>query len=310
MIIPSQELNLPIWQQHDVQLIMYRLDLTHPHISGNKWFKLQPALYHARLNPLRPLLSFGGPFSNHLHALAYAGFIEGFKTLGIIRGEQHLPLNPTLHDMSKWGMRLHFVSRSEYAARYDPTYIDTLRQQFGDFQLIPEGGSNAEAVLACGDIWKGLSHQKHLPDFLACALGTGATVAGLIAGRPKSTHVLVMPALKISSTQAREMLDHHWRSIHYHPTQGFHIFDGDLPYARITPLMAALWQRLSKCYGVDLDPVYTLRVYHQLSRLLLQGYFPKGSQVALLHTGGLQGLRGCAQQIMQRATAFNGPLPV
>ncbi|WP_151669274.1 1-aminocyclopropane-1-carboxylate deaminase/D-cysteine desulfhydrase [Nitrincola schmidtii] len=316
MIVPIEKLNLPLWQTFGVELYIIRLDQTHPHISGNKWFKLQPALERAKKHPNQPLLSFGGAFSNHLHALAYAGFLHGLSTMAIIRGEQPKSLNPTLQDMKNWGMQLHFVSRAEYAQRYRVDYLDHLRQRFGDVQIIPEGGSSSEAVNACGEIWKHLSKDQPLPDYLGCALGTGATVAGLIANRPLQTQVIVVPALKISALEATQMLHQHWQANHADRTdqielkEGFTVFDGELPYARVTPMMAALWQRLSTCYGIDLDPVYTLRVYHRLSRLLQQGHFPAGSKVALLHTGGLQGIRGCQQQLQQRSAAYIGPLPI
>ena len=316
MIIPIEKLELPLWQKFDVELYLIRLDQTHSYISGNKWFKLQPVLQQAQNNVNQPLLSFGGAYSNHLHALAYAGFKYGFSTHAIIRGEQPKVLNPTLQDMKNWGMQLHFVSRSEYANRYQPDYIEQLHQRFGDVQIIPEGGSSSESVSACGEIWNYLSKDQPLSDYLGCALGTGATVAGLIAKRPLETQVIVVPALKISALEATQMLRQHWQASNLERKEeieinkGFSVFDGELPYARITPMMAALWQRLTTCYGVDLDPVYTLRVYHRLSGLLLEGYFSAGSKVALLHTGGLQGIRGFQQQLQQRSAAYYGPLPI
>ena len=316
MIIPIESCDLPLWRTFGVELSLIRLDQTHPHISGNKWFKLQPALQHARNNPNQTLLSFGGAYSNHLHALAYAGYLYGFSTIAIIRGPQPDTLNPTLQDMKNWGMQLHFVSRAEYANRYQLDYLEQLRHHFGDIQIIPEGGSSVEAVSACGDIWKHLSKEYPLPDYLGCALGTGATVAGLIAKRPLQTQVVVVPALRISAIDATNMLHQHWQASNLAQADqviingAFNVCAGELPYARITPMMAALWHRLSTCYGIDLDPVYTLRVYHRLSRLLLQGYFPAGSTVALMHTGGLQGLRGCQQQLRQKSATYNGPLPI
>ena len=308
--IPEQIADLPLWERHQVALSIIRLDQTHPHISGNKWFKLQPALRDAQCTPGRPLLSFGGPYSNHLHALAYAGYQQGIPTLGVIRGEPVFPLNPTLQDAERWGMRLHFVTREAYSRRSDPEWIECLRAELGDFLMVPEGGSSPAAVQACADIWSYLSPQASLPDYLACALGTGATAAGLITACPATTQVLVVPALKVSAETAGQMLSSHWTTSAYPSVSRYQVFSGDLPYARISPMLAALWYQLSTCYGIDLDPVYTLRVYYRLSQLLLQGGFAPGSRVALLHTGGLQGLRGCRAQIEQRAPAFSGPLPL
>ncbi|KGK41265.1 hypothetical protein LH51_15820 [Nitrincola sp. A-D6] len=308
--VPLQTLDLPLCNTFGVQFSILHLDHTHPQISGNKWFKLQPALAEARCHPGRPILSFGGAFSNHIHALAYAGQQFGIATIGVIRGEATSASNPTLQDAQRWGMRLVFVSRQEYARRYDPAYISQLQQRLGDFQWVPEGGSSAAAVSACGDIWAALPVRTQPFDYLACAAGTGATAAGLIAARPASVKVLVMPALKISAVEAEAMLQAHWAAAGLAKPEGYQVLPGDLPYARLSPQLAALWWQLSACYGVDLDPVYTLRVFHQLMRMILQRQFAPGSHVALLHTGGMQGLRGCDTRLRRLAPAFYGPLPL
>lgn len=310
MKIPIQKFDLPLWHHFDVEFSLIRLDLTHPHVSGNKWFKLQPALKQARLSSHTPLLSFGGAYSNHLHALAYAACQEGLTAIAIIRGEEPSVYNPTLQDLKRWGMQLHFVSRAEYAKRYDLEYQEYLKHKFGNFQLIPEGGSSAEAVHACARIWDVIQQDQTFPDFLGCAMGTGATVSGLISDKPESVKVIAVPAIKVDHTTALAMLNDHWLKSDLKPKDGFQVLAGDLPYARISPMLAALWQRLFACYGVELDPVYTLRVYHRLSRMLLQGAFPRGTKVALLHTGGIQGLRGSIDRLSRLANVYHGPLPI
>ncbi len=308
--IRYQAVSLPLCHSFGIQLSILRLDETHPHISGNKWYKLQPALAEARRHPGRPILSFGGAFSNHIHALAYAGQESGIATIGVIRGEATSASNPTLQDAQRWGMRLVFVSRKDYARRYDPVFIDTLHQTLGDFQWVPEGGSSAAAIQSCGDIWSALSASDIPLDYLFCAAGTGATAAGLIAARPASVKVFVVPALKISVAEVESMLQAHWAAAGFLQPDGYQVLPGCLPYARLSPELAALWWQLSACYGVDLDPVYTLRVFHQLSRLILQRRFKPGTHVALLHTGGMQGLRGHADRLRRMAPAFYGPLPL
>lgn len=306
--VPLHTPALPLCKAFGVQFSILHLDNTHPQISGNKWFKLQPALAEARRHPGRPILSFGGAFSNHIHALAYAGHLSGIPTIGVIRGEASSASNPTLQDAQRWGMRLLFVSRQDYARRYDPAFIDLLQSKLGDFQWVPEGGSSALAVHACGDIWAALPVGDKPFDYLACAAGTGATAAGLIAARPLSVQVLVVPALKVSAGEAESMLQAHWTAAGIVKPKGYQVLPGSLPYARLSPELAALWWQLSACYGVDLDPVYTLRVFHQLSRMILQRQFTPGAHVALLHTGGMQGLRGCEDKLRRLAPAFYGPL--
>ena len=308
--IPVHTFKLPTWECFDVQFSIVRLDQTHPQISGNKWYKLQPLTQLIAHQINTPVLSFGGAYSNHLHALAYAGHHYGFSTQGVIRGERPQSLNPTLLDMQRWGMRLHFVSRTEYAQRNSPDYIAWLKQQLGPFLHLPEGGSSAEAVHYCGEIWKHIDRYHGAFDYVGCALGTGATAAGLIAYCPVKTAVLVVPAVKVSALEAEAMLVKHWHAAGLQTQDGYQVFDGELPYAKSSPALAALWQALTTCYGIDLDPVYTLRVYHRLSKLLLQGYFKQGSKVALLHTGGLQGVRGCKTKLREQSAVFNGPLPI
>lgn len=308
--IRYQPVPLSLCHAFGIKLSILRLDAIHPQISGNKWFKLQPALAEARCHPGRPILSFGGAFSNHIHALAYAGQQSGIPTIGVIRGEGSAASNPTLQDAQRWGMRLIFVSRQDYARRYDPAYIDTLHQTLGDFQWVPEGGSSAAAVHACGAIWDALPALDTPLDYLACATGTGATAAGLIAARPSCVNMLVVPALKISVAEVESMLQAHWSAAGLTTPAGYQVLPGYLPYARLSPELAALWWQLSSCYGIDLDPVYTLRVFHQLTRMIMQRQFRPGSHVALLHTGGMQGLRGHADRLRRLAPAFYGPLPL
>src|SRR5690606_27643951 len=129
---PLQKIDDPLILSSGINLYIKREDLIHPALSGNKWYKLKYNLIDAAEKNFNSLLSFGGAFSNHIYALASAGKIFGFKTTGIIRGEEHLPLNPTLKFAVNNGMELHYISRSEYRKKNDSEFLKKINEKFGD----------------------------------------------------------------------------------------------------------------------------------------------------------------------------------
>lgn len=293
----------------DIRFSVLRLDAIHHSISGNKWFKLMPALERAQ-NRRLPLLSFGGAWSNHIHALAYAGYRLSIKTFGIIRGEPEYAANAMLSDARRWGMQLCFVSREEYRRRHEPEYQQYLQQRFEHALLIPEGGSNEEAVDSVRNIWRLPALCSAGCDYLVTAVGTGGTLAGLVAGRPAGTQVLGVPVLKydqrlVQSVQrwlppvAAEELGSGWRLLPDGHQGG---------YARVTAELARAIYETESRFGLPLDPVYTGKALMALVRHVLQGGIAPGSHVILLHTGGLQGRRGMASRLAALAPDFVGPL--
>ncbi|NED80892.1 pyridoxal-phosphate dependent enzyme, partial [Streptomyces sp. SID11233] len=164
--------------RYGVRLLLKRDDLIHPDLPGNKWRKLAPNLLAAAG---RPVLTFGGAYSNHLRATAAAGRLLGFRTIGVVRGDElaHRPLNSSLAQCAADGMRLHFVDRATYRAKADPEVLAGLLSAHGACEVIPEGGSNALAAQGCTE----LGRELHgLADVAAVACGTGGTLAGLAAG--------------------------------------------------------------------------------------------------------------------------------
>lgn len=305
MHISSRSYSNALIRQKCLDVSIIRLDLCHPQISGNKWFKLEPVLKRSLdSGKRRPLLSFGGCYSNHLHALAYAGYHYGIPTIGVVRGEMPSPLNPTLQDAESWGMKLHFVSRLEYRNKTHPDFTQALYEQFGDFELIPEGGSSPEAVLSCANIWSFLAESDF--DYALCPLGTGATAAGLLLGKPKDCHLVVVPALQISAQEARSMLSQHLTEMNVSIPEGLTVLDGSSPYGKVNAELASLWYKTPNLW----DPLYTLKMYQAFCRLAMSDTFPHGSRVALFHTGGMQGVRGCKSRIERLAPEFQGPLPL
>ncbi|MBV0932276.1 1-aminocyclopropane-1-carboxylate deaminase/D-cysteine desulfhydrase [Marinobacterium weihaiense] len=302
-----QALSSPFLDHFNIDLSVLRLDGIHPAISGNKWFKLMPALEQAQRQN-KPILSFGGAWSNHIHALAWAGHVLGIPTTGVVRGEADYARNAMLSDARRWGMRLHFVTREDYRRRHEAGYQQVLLRRLGDAVVVPEGGSTLASVRSVADIWRLPALSAVTCDVLVTAVGTGATLSGLVLGRPPGVHVLGVPVLKydqrLSQTvqswlQALKVADEGWSFV-----SGGH--GGG--YARINAELARLIQEAEQHFNLPLDPVYTAKAMHALHRQIVQGRIKPGSHVVLLHTGGLQGKRGLQAQLDDLAPAFTGPL--
>ncbi len=267
-----------------IQLHLKREDRLHPTISGNKFRKLKYNLIEAKAQGLTTLLTFGGAYSNHIAAVAAAGQECSFKTIGIIRGEELIDKivdNPTLRQAQNKGMKLHFISRSDYRRKTDTDYIEHLKQQFGTFYLIPEGGTNQLAVQGCEEILTEQDKQDF--DFVCCAVGTGGTIAGIINSSSNTQKVLGFPALKgdFLFDEIRQWTTRsHWDlCLDYH-------FGG---YAKTTPELLQFIQNFQQQTDIEIEPIYTAKMLFGIFDLIERGYFPANSRILAIHTGGLQG---------------------
>ncbi|GAB3823224.1 hypothetical protein GCM10028895_29830 [Pontibacter rugosus] len=193
MEAPLQKLEDDLLKEQGVALWVKREDLLHPHISGNKWRKLKYNLKAAKQQGHHTLLTFGGAYSNHIAATAAAGKAYGFRTIGIIRGEEHLPLNPTLAFATSCGMQLHYISREKYRLKDEPGFLKEVQQQYGKVYMLPEGGTNLLAVKGCTEIVDDITIDY---SHICCAMGTGGTLAGIVAGLAGEKAILGFPALK------------------------------------------------------------------------------------------------------------------
>lgn len=276
------------------EVLMLREDLNHPLVSGNKWWKLKNNLAQARREHHDTLLTFGGAFSNHIYATAAAAKELGFRSIGVIRGEPSATPSPTLRFAEKCGMILHFVSRERYREKHTAAFVDELRRAFGDFFAIPEGGTNHLAVSACAE-WAALLRQELQPDYVCLAVGTGGTIAGMSEGFSGRAQVLGFPALKDAAFLEADIKNFAKGSdckliYDYH-------FGG---YAKTSPRLLEFMQSFYRRHNVPLDHVYTGKMVYGVFDLLERGFFPRGSKLLLIHTGGLQGSSG----------AHNPPHPV
>ncbi|QJD79483.1 1-aminocyclopropane-1-carboxylate deaminase/D-cysteine desulfhydrase [Spirosoma rhododendri] len=270
-----------------IRLLLKRDDQLHPLVSGNKWRKLKYNLIDARQQGLSTLLTFGGAYSNHLFAVAAAGQTFGFRTIGIVRGDELAtrPRNPTLARCEQMGMALHFVSRADYDRKTDPAYLASLLAAVGPAYVLPEGGTNELAIQGTAELMDELLTQLGSePDFVCCSVGTGGTVAGLVgavASERLATQVLGFSAVGAqTSIPALPQPHDHWQLITDYTFGG---------YARTTPDLLAFIRTVEQRTGVRFEQVYTGKMLYGIYDLARRGFFPEGATVVAVHTGGLQG---------------------
>lgn len=299
---PLQRLQGTFLDRADIQLYVKRDDLIHPQFGGNKWRKLKYNLIHAREDQFDTLLTFGGAWSNHIYATAAAAKYFGFNSIGIIRGEKHTPLNPTLSFAEKCGMQLHYITRAEYRQKHEDYYLEKLKQAFGNVYLLPEGGSNALAVKGCREIVDEINDEISSPfDVICCASGTGATLAGLVRAIKPEQSAIGFSALKggdflrddvetfLKRTDQEDVNTSANNSrCNWAIEQCFH-FGG---YAKIDDELIDFMQRFQSRYGIELDAVYTGKMFFGLFRLIERGSFKPGTVIVAVHSGGLQGNKG------------------
>ena len=286
---PVSQIHTPLLKQNRLQLFIKRDELIHPVIQGNKWRKLKYNLLSARNNQQNTLLSFGGAYSNHLHALAAAGKYFNFKTIGIVRGEQHTPPNPCIQDMLDWGMHLKYVSRAEYKNKTSDEFIKQLKQAFGDFYLIPEGGNNREGIKGCAEILTELDEDY---DFICSEVGSGTMFSSLIINNKKPLTkfigfaVMKNPQLDtdiLSKPGISPDLNTVWEINHQYHFGGF---------AKTTLELNEFIRDFKITHGIQLEPVYSGKMLYGILDLVKQGHFKPDSKILAIHGGGLQGLRG------------------
>lgn len=276
----------PFLDDHKVELWIKRDDLLHPIISGNKWRKLKYILNNAHLQGADTLISMGGAYSNHLHALAYIGKCLKLKTVGLVRGERPEPLTPTLQDMEDWGMGLRFVSRSQYRLLRNHKHWQELPGIEPNQYWLPEGGATHLALEGAGEI----VDEIDIPyDTLCVACGTGATLSGLIRKTPKEKSVLGFASLKNAGFLKNDVQSflfdsfNNWEIIYAYHFGGF---------AKLDPKLQSFINDFESLTLVPLDAVYTGKMMYGIYDLIAQGYFSRGHRIIAVHTGGIQGKRG------------------
>jgi len=278
----------------NITLEIKREDLIHPIVSGNKFRKLKYNLLQAKAENQHTLLTFGGAYSNHIAAVAFAGKEHGFKTIGIIRGnelEKGFVENPTLQFAHDCGMQFDFVSREDYRKKLDVDFIEKLTAKWGRFYSIPEGGTNTLAVLGCQEI---LTEEDSKFDFICCCLGTGGTISGIINSAQPHQKILGFPALKgdfLTEEIRKFATNDRWELI------GDYNFGG---YAKISNELVDFINSFLLETGIPLDPIYTGKMVFGVIDMIRKNYFPEKSRILMIHTGGLQGIDGMNMKLQKQ----------
>lgn len=272
--------------QNNIELFIKREDLLHPIISGNKFRKLKYNILKAKELNCSQLVTFGGAYSNHIVATAAAGKEYGFETIGIIRGEELedvFQLNPSLNSAFELGMKFKFVTREIYRTKTFPDFISKLKEELGDFYLIPEGGTNNYAIQGCEEI---LSNETNEFNYICCPVGTGGTISGIINASKENQNIIGFSSLKgefLNKDIAKFVNKKNW-----YINCDFH-FGG---YGKVTDNLIEFINTFYSKYKIPLDPIYTGKMMYGVFDLIQQNYFPTNSKILVIHTGGLQGIEG------------------
>jgi 1-aminocyclopropane-1-carboxylate deaminase len=285
---PINEVHDPILERAGVRVLVKREDLNHLYVSGNKWWKLKYNIATAFQQRHDTLLTFGGAYSNHLYATAAAARELGLKSIGIVRGEKTLPLNPTLSFVQECGMQLHYISRERYRSRATIEFQQWVLENFDRAYIIPEGGTNDLAIKGCGELAHMLQQEVNF-DIIALPVGTGGTLAGIITGLHDNQIAVGYSVLKggeflhddVAGWLTRSGCAHQrWRIATAYHHGG---------YGKKTAALMQFIQHQQEANQLPLDQVYTGKLCFGLWQEIDQGIYPRGSTILMLHTGGLQG---------------------
>jgi len=296
----NQEVFFPLLEEKEIRLFIKREDTIHPFVSGNKFRKLKYNIQEASLKGKSKILTFGGAYSNHIVATAVAGNLSGFKTIGVIRGDELgfnlkkvLEENDTLRKANENGMEFCFVSRQDYRNKETESFIDYLKNKFGDFYLIPEGGTNDLAIKGCSEI---LSEKDKNFNYICVSVGTGGTISGLIKSVINTEQQIIgFPALKegflLNEIKKTTINQKNWcLQKDYH-------FGG---YAKYNKELIIFINEFKKNTSILLDPIYTGKMLFGVFDLIKKNYYPPYSNILAIHTGGLQGVAGINKKLQKR----------
>ncbi len=298
---PLQEVSHSVLALRNIRLFIKRDDLIDPEISGNKWRKLKFNLAQAKHRGNDTVLTFGGAHSNHISATAAAAGRHGLKSIGVIRGEDADPDNPTLRFAREKGMKLHLVSRDEYAGRDNPAMVESLRATFGNFYSIPEGGANHYGVQGCRDIIKEIDIEAHRI-FVAC--GTATTLSGMALANQRRSDIYGVSALKGGGFLVKNLEDNLRSAYHDADTERYvkekvhlllnHHFGG---FAKTTDELIEFMRDFYRETGIKTDPIYTAKAAFGMVKLARKHETVRRENWVLIHTGGMQGIPAMEERL-------------
>lgn len=287
--IVNQTLDHPLLEKKGVELAIKRLDLVHPLISGNKFYKLKYNLEEAKNEGYKSILTFGGAYSNHIQATAAATQISEMNSIGMIRGEETLPLNPTLDFAESHGMKIEYVNRTDYRRKNEAEFLAELKEKYPSCFIIPEGGTNSLAIKGTTEI---LEEGDRKFDHIILPIGTGGTICGILKSLQSNQKALGISSLKglFINKEISDLLEKNQIQANgeWEINTEFH-FGGYAKYNQV--LIDFIWE-FYESFGIILDPIYTGKMMFGIWELIKKDYFPKGSKILAIHTGGLQGNLG------------------
>lgn len=277
------------FSKKNIEVFFRRLDLIHPLVSGNKFYKLKYNIREAQRQGKEGLLTFGGAYSNHIHAVAAAAYLINLKSIGFIRGEESSSSNPTLSFAEDKGMVLKFLDRSSYRGKNDPKFLQKIEAEYPEYYIVPEGGTNNIAIKGASEI---LQKEDRGFTHILVPIGTGGTFSGMLQCLNIDQELIGISVLKgaFINESINSILANHQIQ-----TKGsFKIFDqfhfGG--YAKFDMKLIEFIKEFHKQTGILLDPIYTGKMAYALFELAKERYFPSGSKILCIHTGGLQGIKG------------------
>lgn len=291
--LPSRidELKDSFLKDFELRLYVKRDDLIHPVVSGNKWRKLKYNLLHLLKEEKEGLITFGGAYSNHLIAVAAACNQHNIPCVGIVRGDKESAFNSTLKKCALLGMKLCFVNRSLYRTKSDKNFIVDNWPQYAGYFMVPEGGANSFGIRGCSEL---MDEQARIYDHLVVSSGTATTALGILSSLRKE-NLIVFSALKremATEEKLKSAAKHQSKlnQLHYFDE---HEFGG---FAKINQELIDFTRDFYQRYGIQLDLIYNAKMFFKLFKLIKQGYFPAGSKILCIHTGGLQGNLGMEER--------------
>ena len=284
---PIQQISHPLLEEKQIHLYVKRDDLVHPEIMGNKWRKLKYNLEEMKGNKQNSLVTMGGAYSNHIAATAAAAREHKIKAIGIIRGDElSADSNPTLRFAHSKGMQLHFVNRERF--RDFRENLGLIKEEYPDHYFLPEGGTNELAVKGCTEI----INEITIPfDIIVTPIGTGGTFAGLVKSASERQKVAGISSLKgdfISSEMSLLLQKMNIKSKNYSIITGYH-FGG---YGKTNTELIDFINWFKENFDIPLDPIYTGKSFFGVWDMIKTDKFEKNLKIVLLHTGGLQGIKG------------------
>ncbi len=276
---------MPDWKHADkLNIYVKRDDLIHPIVSGNKWRKLKYAITQLPQTTSR-IVSFGGGFSNHLHALGYVCYKLSLPFTAIVRGDYSASITPMLADLVSWNTDIRYVSKQAYKQREDSVFLEQINVHHPNTVIIPEGGKQPSALKGVGEVIKELSFT---PDYLMVPVGSGATLAGLI---PKLD--VEQKAIGIAVLKGEGYLEEEVKSLLSAPQDNWHIHHQfhHGGYAKHTEDLIRFCDRFNRTQTFSVEPVYSGKLFYAAKYLIENNHFREGSTLVLIHTGGMQGAR-------------------